>query len=528
MAEPQRGRIDGGASETILSTIPPDLDLYTIPARSSWFRWDDIHETEKLSIPSFFDSSSISRNPKVYKEYRDFMINKYREDPTRRLTFTEVRKFLIGDAGTLYRVFTFLDNSGLINFSVDGIKDDFLDGDEKFPVIVAEDGPPGAVRVIGNLNVKNAVEKIGASSGRRGTKDGGRGFRFPPLTSYTDVFGTDGGGTSVPCRKCGDDCRSGYYESKEGSQFVCEKCFKIEISEGLKSEDDFMFVSNRSCVNSKWTDDETLHLLEALIAKKNDWDLVSDQARRTKQECIVKLVQLPLGEYDVVNKLKGPSTIIGDKHHAKIDVDRKETLEEDTTNVEPSLKKQRIVDWSHATESLMEQVASLSTIAGPQVAASAAKASIAELCKESSYAKKVFRLDKENNDPESFNEPMITEEFETKRAELSSEKNFSHQAFKVRAAIGTAFGSVAAHAVMLATQEEREIEHLVASIIEMQMKKVQCKIKHLKELESIMETEYKHTQQMKKSILSEWIQLLQMAPNSAGIAKWRQKSLNSA
>lgn len=35
MAEPQRGRIDGGASETILSTIPPDLDLYTIPARSS-------------------------------------------------------------------------------------------------------------------------------------------------------------------------------------------------------------------------------------------------------------------------------------------------------------------------------------------------------------------------------------------------------------------------------------------------------------------------------------------------------------
>lgn len=142
------------------------------------------------------------------------MINKYREDPARRLTFTEVRKFLIGDAGTLHKVFTFLDHWGLINFSVDDANECFLDGDEKFPVVVAEEGPPSAVRVIGNLNVKNAVEKTGSSSGLRGKKDGGRGFRFPPLTSYTDAFRIDAGGTSVLCGKCRDVCRSGYYESK--------------------------------------------------------------------------------------------------------------------------------------------------------------------------------------------------------------------------------------------------------------------------------------------------------------------------
>ena len=32
----------------------------------------------------------------VYKEYRNFMINKHREDVKRRLTFTECRKLLAG------------------------------------------------------------------------------------------------------------------------------------------------------------------------------------------------------------------------------------------------------------------------------------------------------------------------------------------------------------------------------------------------------------------------------------------------
>lgn len=34
----------------------------------------------------------------VYKEYRNFMINKYREDVKRTLTFTECKKLLAGNA----------------------------------------------------------------------------------------------------------------------------------------------------------------------------------------------------------------------------------------------------------------------------------------------------------------------------------------------------------------------------------------------------------------------------------------------
>jgi len=40
---------------------------------------------------------------------------------------------------------------------------------------------------------------------------------------------------------------------------------------------------------------------------------------------------------------------------------------------------------------------------------------------------------------------------------------------RIRAAIGTALGATAARAKLLADQEDREIEHLVATIIEAQV-----------------------------------------------------------
>ena len=42
-------------------------------------------------------------------------------------------------------------------------------------------------------------------------------------------------------------------------------------------------------------------------------------------------------------------------------------------------------------------------------------------------------------------------------------------ALRMRAAVGTALGAAAAHARLLADQEEREIEHLMAFIIETQV-----------------------------------------------------------
>lgn len=63
----------------------------------------------------FFDKRSAAKTPRIYKEYRDFIINKYRENPKQALTFNEVRRMLIGDVNSLSRVFDFLEHWGLIN-----------------------------------------------------------------------------------------------------------------------------------------------------------------------------------------------------------------------------------------------------------------------------------------------------------------------------------------------------------------------------------------------------------------------------
>ena len=48
--------------------------------------------------------------------YRNSIIKHYRADPSRKISFTDVRKALVGDVGSIRRVFDFLEAWGLINY----------------------------------------------------------------------------------------------------------------------------------------------------------------------------------------------------------------------------------------------------------------------------------------------------------------------------------------------------------------------------------------------------------------------------
>lgn len=132
------------------------------------------------------------------------MINKFREDPSRRLTFTEVRKSLLGDVGSLEKVFRFLDRWGLINFGVEGGEKE-VGGAARSPVVVVEEGPPAGVKV-----VPASAAAVGRGGGGAREESG---FRLPPLSSYSDVFG-DGIVRKGPvCGVCGYHCSSGLIKS---------------------------------------------------------------------------------------------------------------------------------------------------------------------------------------------------------------------------------------------------------------------------------------------------------------------------
>lgn len=89
-----------------------------LPSYSAWFDMNSIHKTEEKSLPEFFNNRNRSKTPAVYKDYRDFMINTYRLNPSEYLTFTACRRNLAGDVCAIMRVHAFLEQWGLINYQV--------------------------------------------------------------------------------------------------------------------------------------------------------------------------------------------------------------------------------------------------------------------------------------------------------------------------------------------------------------------------------------------------------------------------
>ncbi|OAY47988.1 SWI/SNF complex subunit SWI3A isoform X2 [Manihot esculenta] len=537
-----------------------ELDLYTIPSYSSWFAWDDIHETERAGLRDFFDGSSITRTPKIYKEYRDFIINKYREDPSRRLTFTEVRKSLVGDVTLLHKVFQFLDKWGLINFSANSTGDDDLEREEtgKFRV---EDGPPNGVRVVA---MPNSLKPLSVPQSATGNEDiVEHALKLPPLTSYSNVFGELGKQKELLCGNCGETCDSGLYEYIKGHYVLCGKCFKDGRYRENKSKDDFKLndnVDSSSTNEAVWTEAETLLLLESVLKHGDDWDLVAqDVQTKTKLDCITKLIELPFGDLMLSSAHRNGNVngLFGSVNNSKQvplsssenqDAIKNEDLVHEQTNMNeqngdavdegPPMKRKRTTLLSDAGSSLMKQVALISTITGPDIAAAAAEAAVAALCDETSCPKEIF--DGKDTFPTNGlwsptvhskpERPHHVEDSEIKESSTQSETQETYTGqndipltLRLRTAVATALGAAAAHAKLLADKEDREIENLVTTIIETQLKKLHYKIKRFDNLELIMEEEYAELEDLKESLIEERIDVLQRAI-TAGMPKWRDQT----
>ncbi|XP_065872922.1 SWI/SNF complex subunit SWI3A isoform X2 [Euphorbia lathyris] len=534
----------------------PEFDLYTIPSSSSWFAWDDIHDNERSALREFFDGSSITRTPKVYKEYRDFIINKYREDPSRRLTFTEIRKSLVSDVNLLNKVFRFLDKWGLINFGVNSPRCDDFDKFEtdKFRV---EDGPPNGIRVVAMPNSLKPLSVPQSAAGAAEVVESG--LKLPPFSSHSDVFfGELGKQKGFLCENCSEKCDSGRYEYTKSHYILCTKCFKDGSYGENKSEEDFKFydsVDSSNAYGTVWTEAETSLLLESVLKHGDNWDLVlQDVPTKSKLDCISKLIELPFGDFkwrssqrngttaalcDSVNNLKEVPLSSSENQGT---VKNEDELPEQTNVCEqngdveeegPPLKRKRIGSFSDAGSSLMKEVALISTMAAPEVSAAAAEAAVAILCDETSCPREIFGSKDDfpskglwspslHSMAERTHQDEVSEinESATRSESEETRKNEIPLTLRLRTAIATALGAAAAHAKSLANEEDQEIENLVATIIETQLKKLQYKIKRFENLEVIMEKEHAELEEVKELLIEERTDVIQRAISS-GISKWR-------
>ncbi|KAL7099324.1 hypothetical protein ACP275_09G076900 [Erythranthe tilingii] len=546
-----------------------ESELYTIPSHSSWFSWNGIHELEKFSLGEFFDGSSVTRSPRIYKEYRDFIITKYREEPSRKLTFTDVRKSLVGDISILLKVFTFLDKWGLINFNVTdnnrkSVGTALFGGDEEEEEdlwkgrVKVEEGAPHGVRVVAAPNSMKPLiappppPSVAVDGGGAVGEVGEGGFKYPPLASYSDVYGElmhTEKKTGFSCGSCKENCDSTHYEyTKEESFILCEKCFKSGNYENDKfASDDFKL---KDCVNQTeavWTEAETLLLLESVLKHGDDWDLVAKNVQtKSKQECISKLIQLPFGDHmlGVGHKRSRYLDLISDigsnSKQAELASNESKPLDGDAENEGPPLKRVCSTEpTSDIGSSLMKQVARISTMLGPHVTASAADAAVTSLCYENQCSREIFDDDEGNyvnnskaspgtsNQTSEADADIAVEDESPDQSEIegiSSVKSIIPMNLRTRAATATALGAAAANAKLLADQEEREIGHLVATMIEAQVKKLHRKMKCFEDLETIMEKENSQLEKLEETLIAERIDVLQKL-FSAGIS--RSKELNS-
>nr|VDC80599.1 unnamed protein product [Brassica rapa] len=507
-----------------VSTKDAELELFTIPAHSSWFVWEDIHEIERREFAEFFSESSITRTPKVYKEYRDFIINKYREDDSsKRLTFTSIRKYLVGDVNLLRKVFLFLENWGLINYLK---RSD--DGSMEESEVKIEQGTPAGIRVTATpvsmrpLTVPPLVEERAEPA-----------FKFSPLTSYSDVF-TDLKKPLV-CGHCGGEssCDSAFYQHTKSLVSLCDKCFK-----NGDSPDDFKLIAAAS-----WTEEETLLLLESVLKHGDDWDLIAQSvSTKSRLDCISKLIELPFGEFLMGSSsgrlrssiptsedenLSSPSNPLEQMKADGLEQKETETREEKgedhvVDEEEPPAKRKRVAMLSDGGDSsLMKQVAAMACKVGPSVATAAAKAAIAALCDEASCPTDTFETTCDFTDfaVDRADGDKGTSDMEEQQGDKEGPQDLP-VALRMRASVATALGAAAAHAKILADQEEREMEQLAAIIIDQQLKKMKSKLKFLDHLELIMDAEEQVMEGVKETILQERISVLQFAFGSGITKRW--------
>lgn len=443
-----------------------------IPSYTSWFNNNSIHSIEKRSLPEFFNGKNKSKSPEIYLAYRNFMLDTYRLNPQEYLSSTTCRRNLTGDVCAVMRVHAFLEQWGLINYQVDAESRPLPMGPPPTPHFnVLADTPTGLAPL------QHKPLQVSASQHMLYFPDRGR-----DKPSDGQNFGLR---TDIYARK---------HPKTKGAS-----------------------------AGREWTEQETLLLLEALEVYNDDWNKVSEHVgSRTQDDCILHFLRLPIED---------------------------PYLEDSSASLGPLAYQP--VPFSQSENPVMSTVAFLASVVDPRVASAAAKAALEEFSraheesidkisematekKESIDADKMeanstnqisLRVDGLNMEPscaqiegESVKrenaENMLEDRdgvddedhFEQREGEGELSRAVMEQDLvegAVPNAAAAALSSAATKAKHLAAVEERKIKSLVALLVETQMKKLEIKLRHFEELETIMDREKEALEQQRQQLLAE-------------------------
>uniref|UniRef100_A0A8C3HJ20 SWI/SNF related BAF chromatin remodeling complex subunit C2 n=1 Tax=Chrysemys picta bellii TaxID=8478 RepID=A0A8C3HJ20_CHRPI len=462
-----------------------------IPSYAAWFDYNSVHAIERRALPEFFNGKNKSKTPEIYLAYRNFMIDTYRLNPQEYLTSTACRRNLAGDVCAIMRVHAFLEQWGLINYQVDA---------ESRPTPM---GPPPTSHFHVLADTPSGLVPLQPKT--------------PQTSASQQMLSFPDKGKEKPTDLQNFGLRTDMYTKKN-------------VPSKSKAA---------ASATREWTEQETLLLLEALEMYKDDWNKVSEHVgSRTQDECILHFLRLPIED---------------------------PYLEDSEASLGPLAYQP--IPFSQSGNPVMSTVAFLASVVDPRVASAAAKSALEEFSKMKeevptalveAHVRKVeeaakvtgkadpaFGLESSgiagttSDEPERIGEggergsfralareaPAISPPSDAAPAEKEKEPKDGQEEVpkdlaeaegerktKVERDIGEGNLSTAAAAALaaaavkakhLAAVEERKIKSLVALLVETQMKKLEIKLRHFEELETIMDREREALEYQRQQLLAD-------------------------
>ncbi|XP_063425155.1 SWI/SNF complex subunit SMARCC2-like isoform X3 [Mytilus trossulus] len=533
---------EGRAEEEVEETkVEDDDDNVTeqthhivVPSYASWFDYNAIHAIEKRALPEFFNGRNKSKTPEILIAYRNFMIDTYRLNPTEYLTSTACRRNLAGDVCAITRVHAFLEQWGLLNYQVDAENRPSSMGPPPTSHFhIMADTPSGLQPVNPpKINQPSAAKQIVNFE----DKENGREFddrkdlsNFSLRMDQYSKKGLKDKGAATRSREWTDQETLLLLEALE---MFKDDWNKVSEHVGSRTQDECILHFLRLPIEDPFMEEDFGHLgplayqpvpfsqsgnpimsTVAFLASVVDPRIASSAAKAALEQFAkmkdevppalvdahVKTVEEAVKEGKDVDQNFGleKSGIAGtapEKEEEEADKDKEGKAEEKKDESKEEGKEKDEKEKEKSEESM-------------ETDQEKAEDKSEEKKEKEDEGKKEDKQEKEETKAEGEQEKKTDGEVKTEEKEEEKKEKTEVVAWKpdgnIATAAAAALSSAAVKAKHLAAVEERKIKSLVALLVETQMKKLEIKLRHFEELETIMDRERDALEYQRQQLLQE-------------------------
>ncbi|XP_074582002.1 SWI/SNF complex subunit SWI3C homolog isoform X2 [Curcuma longa] len=461
-----------------------------VPMHSDWFSPSTVHRLERQVVPHFFSGKSNDHTPEKYIGLRNTIISKYLENPGKRLSFADCQALVpSNDLYDLSRIVRFLDHWGIINY-------------------LAASSVHRGLRMAGSLLREDANGELQLQTAPLKSIDSLILFDRPKCrlediavfsrsAQDSDAFIGDLDSrireriAEHTCNFCSCPLTKLHYQSqKEVDIMLCSNCFHDAKFVTGHSSLDFVRMDSvkddSDLEGDNWTDQETLLLLEAMEKYNDNWNEIAEYVgTKSKAQCILHFLRLPMenGLVESIELQHIPTSDFVDRQDYFISASNsngKIAGNQDFSSAKP-------LPFINSSNPVMSLVAFLTSSIGPRVAAACASAALSVLTREDS------RNGSDNSHPD---------------IDTHAQHGSFNQKELIEHATMAGLSAAAVKAKLFADQEEREIQRLVATIINHQLKRLELKLKQFAELETLLLKECEQAERMRQRLSTERIRMM--------------------